>query len=44
MELRSILEENLMFTRTLVEDHTSIAPLSVTHRPTHSSLSWNVRV
>jgi len=44
MELRSIPEESLTFTRTLVEDLTSNPPLLVTLRLIRSSLSWNVRV
>ena len=44
MELRSILEENLTFTRTLVVDRTFIPLLSVIHRMIHVSLNWNVRV
>ena len=44
MELRSTLEENLMFTRTLEEDRTSTPLLSVTHLMIHLSLSRNVSV
>ena len=44
MELRSMLEESLTFTRTLAEGRTSIPPLLVIRRPNRSLLSWNVRV